>query len=331
MKENAIVIVNSTPLELLISAWLDAKAKKSGSAKTKTAYEDTLFQFRAGLKQQGFDLDSTGEAAIAHIVLTAQAFAGYSSRIDKVTGKRKDVAPATINQRLAILSSFYEYATRQGAIGINPIARVERARVQQYAGAQALDTDAIERALDSVPRETLQGKRDYALLTVLLETGHRATETSRLELQHVNPQAGKCLLIFAHCKGNEVMRDTLSYAGSHALAEWLHAYYGVEVRPGERGDSRPVWVALAHDHRVYGKSLGVQSIADICEKYLHTRKIHATRHSFAHALSDIGVPVNEIQAKLGHKSLATTGRYLAALKQAEKPYAEKLSAHLGIK
>jgi len=43
-----------------------------------------------------------------------------------------------------------------------------------------------------------------------------------------------------------------------------------------------------------------------------------------------GAPVSEIQARLGHESLATTGRYLAALKRAENPYADELSRLFGL-
>ena len=35
--------------------------------------------------------------------------------------------------------------------------------------------------------------------------------------------------------------------------------------------------------------------------------------------------VNQIQARLGHESLATTSRYLAALKRAENPHAAKVA------
>src|SRR5690348_9149984 len=112
-------IVTSTGLDVLVLGWIDAKARKSGSAKTRQAYQDTLVQFRAALRQIGLDLDSQAEQELAQIALTAQAFAGFSAR-------GRQVRPATINQRLAILSSFYEYGKRQGALAYNPIDRVER-------------------------------------------------------------------------------------------------------------------------------------------------------------------------------------------------------------
>jgi integrase len=44
------------------------------------------------------------------------------------------------------------------------------------------------------------------------------------------------------------------------------------------------------------------------------------------ALEDAGAKVSEIQARLGHESLATTGRYLAALRADENPHADALAA-----
>jgi integrase len=47
-------------------------------------------------------------------------------------------------------------------------------------------------------------------------------------------------------------------------------------------------------------------------------------------MEQIGAPVSEIQARLGHKSLATTGRYLASLKRAENRHGDQLAALFGI-
>jgi integrase len=51
---------------------------------------------------------------------------------------------------------------------------------------------------------------------------------------------------------------------------------------------------------------------------------HALRHTFARTMEDAGAKVSDIQARLGHSSLATTGRYLAALNRANNPHAEAL-------
>ncbi len=46
-------------------------------------------------------------------------------------------------------------------------------------------------------------------------------------------------------------------------------------------------------------------------------------------MEDAGAKVTEIQARLGHASLATTGRYLGALKQARNPQATALAELFG--
>ncbi len=325
MSNELTTIVTSSALDVLVLAWIDAKARRSGSAKTRQAYQDTINQFRAGLRQQGLDLDSQSDQELAQIALTAQAFAGFSAR-------GKEIRPATYNQRLAIISSFYEHASRQpgAAIRVNPIASIDRAKVQDYASARPLTAEQTTAALAAIDRETLNGKRDYALLALLLQTGRRLAEVAALNLANLANQAGKITVTFEHCKGGKVMIDTLSYAASNALLEWLRAYYGEDVAPGATGDTRPVWVSLANSGRVRGKRLGEQSIADVTQKHLGTSKVHATRHTWAHAMEEAGASAATIQARLGHESLATTGRYLAQLKRAENPYADKLAAHIGI-
>ena len=122
------------------------------------------------------------------------------------------------------------------------------------------------------------------------------------------------------------MSDRLPQPLSRALAEWLSSYYGNQL--SALPQDAPIWVSLSRQNK--GAALGIQTIADICEKRLGTSKVHSLRHTFARAMEDSGAKVSVIQARLGHTSLATTGRYLAALRQAENEHAEALSTLFGI-
>jgi len=318
------LMATPTSLDVLIPGWLDAKFRKSNSTRTRDAYKSTLTKFRQGLLQAGIDLDSQGKQDIAQIALLAQAFAGGSQ-------KGKQIKPATYNLRLAIISSFYAYGMKQTALELNPIARVERAKTQRYASARALEAATVETKLAEIDRETLAGKRDYALLCIYLSTGRRLNEVVSLQLQHLKVEAGKLTVTFEHCKGGKTMMDTLSYSVSYALVHWLEAYYGESLVLGTSGDTRPVWLVLAHDSRVTGKPLGPQSVSDIFKKRLGISKVHVTRHTWARMMEAEGAPLSDIQARLGHESLQTTGQYLQALKKADNPYADKVSARLGIR
>src|SRR5258708_3220009 len=103
-KNGIVEMAPGAALDLAIAAWLDAKSKRSGSAETKKAYTGVLTEFREALRSSALDLDSDPRA----VAMAAQAWAGAS----KVVGR--DVAAGTFNQRLAIISSFYQHAKKQG-------------------------------------------------------------------------------------------------------------------------------------------------------------------------------------------------------------------------
>jgi integrase len=300
-----------TSLELALAAWLDSKSRRSNSAKTRRAYADAMASFRAALATVGLALDSD-TAAVATV---AQAWAAEG-----------DAAPATHNQRLAIISSFYNFARKRGLLSIeNPISRVERQVVQSYAHAEALSVDDIQAGLAAIDRSSLAGKRDYALLSVALLTGRRLHEIASLCWNDVRVARSGIVTLHFRTKGNKIMRDTLPRAVGQALLDFLRTFYGqrFETLPG----SAPLWVSLSRQN--YGKALHQNWLERIARKRLGVH-FHALRHTFARSLEDTGAKVSDIQARLGHESLATTGRYLAALHRSENPHAEAMAALFGI-
>lgn len=314
--ETSLTTFDAASLDLAIFAWLDAKSKRSGSAETKSAYRDTLLDFRAALRSTGLDLDGDPRA----VSLAAQAWAGGS----KVG---RDVSPATYNQRLAIVSSFYAFALRAELLtGVNPIERVERRKIQEYGSAVALSASDVKRKLAAIDRTTPDGQRDYALLSVALSTGRRVTELASLRRGDLLISGDKVTLTFRRAKGGKTMTDTLSASTSKALIEYAYAAHGTGFMA--LPPSAPLWVSFSDRNK--GKAISGQTIADVCEKQLGTSKVHALRHTFAHSMEQAGAKVSDIQARLGHESLATTGRYLASLNRADNPYADALAELFGL-
>jgi integrase len=312
-----VISQQSYPIELAISAWLDAKSKLSGSAKTLRAYQDTITGFRQALQRVHLDLD----APARDVALVLQAWASRDT-----TGQH-EVTANTFNQRLAILSSFYAFARKRQLLLVeNPVSLVDRRKVYAYAHAVALTPQAVTRALRKINRETLPGKRDYALLAVAFHTGRRVAELAGLRWGHVQIEDNRVTLTFPHAKGGKVMRDTLPGAVGRALLEYLYAAYGDDL--STLASDAPIW--LSFSRVVQGTPLTVRSISNLCEKYLGTGKAHVLRHTFARSMEDAGAKVSEIQSRLGHASLATTGRYLAALHSAENTHGEDLARMFGM-
>ena len=70
-------------------------------------------------------------------------------------------------------------------------------------------------------------------------------------------------------------------------------------------------------------------LENICRDRLGVN-FHGLRHTFARTMEHTGANVSEIQSRLGHSSLQTTGRYLVALRLAENSHAEQLAVLLGL-
>lgn len=324
MTQEILIIHNQrSSVDFLIAEWLKETCGKSSheSSKTRTAYTTGINDYRQAVVHCGYDLDQQTPDALLRLEIIAQEYAAFSRR-------GKPVAPATYNQRLAILSSFFEYAKRKRILLMNPIDTIKRDKVQAYANARAISPQKIAQGLHAIDRATLQGARDYALLSVFLQTGRRLSEVATLQRKHLFIEFGEITLDFQHCKGGKVMADTLGAAASRALAKWLERYYRCSIDNVD-GEAQ-VWVILSRDKEDYGKSLGIQAIADICKKAFGTSSVHRLRHTFAHTMEEAGASVSEIQARLGHESLATTGRYLAQLKQAKNRHADVIASRLGI-
>lgn len=316
-------IVESNHVDLAIAGWLDAHKT---SQKTHKTYQDTIQQYRMELRRIGADLDSD----VRTLAMVAQSFAS----ITRNPGKER-TSKNTRNLRLAILSSFYKYALDryllapmddQGHV-MNPLNMVGREKIEAYQGIHWLEPEEAESALRKIDRSTDLGKRDYALLVVLLNTGRRLKEVASLEWRHVRFKGQRITLTFEHCKRDKTMIDTLNVTNSIALLTWLHTYYGSEM--SVLGKRAPLWVTLSRTCEQAGQPLRIQGIQQVCRKYLeaHTR---ITRHTFSQLMILAGATLPELQARLGYESLATTGIYARALSSDENPHADKIAKMLGI-
>ncbi len=291
----------------------------------------------------------------AALALAAQA---YANRPAITPYGARPVAATTANLRLAALSSFYTYVLRHDLLrGSNPVSRVERRRVQAYASAQPLAYEDLRERLSVIDLHSTAGLRDYALLLLGLHTGRRLSELAGLRREHLIIRPSRVEITWVRCKGGKVMRDELPRKGpqglaGEALVAWVLRLYGEDGRPdpllpaptqslvpaaatvGRSGrgglDGRPIWISLAVRNGTYGRPLSLRAIATICDQRLGTSKVHALRHTFARGLEDAGAKVSEIQARLGHENLGTTGRYLAQLQQGENRHLHRLSALYGL-
>lgn len=157
--------------------------------------------------------------------------------------------------------------------------------------------------------DSLEGKRDWIVLGVLLGAGLRRDELASLTFDALKQQP---------MKGGK-MRDVLEVTGKGAknrvipikpllgkrLREWKEITGGGKVARSMYRKSKTVLgesltaVAIFQIVNKYGKHIGMDTLAP-----------HDCRRTFAHLAHEAGVPLPQISALLGHESVATTQRYL---------------------
>ncbi len=307
-------------LDQAIITWINAKAGRTNSANTRRRYESVMQSFRETLRQFGLDL--TSDSSIIAIAALGWAARRYGS-------DGKDVSNATFNNRLAIISSFYEFCRKRRLAGIveNPMELNDKKPVQAYAQAHALSDTEAKRRMRAISRTSRAGKRDYALLSIALSTGRRASELAGMRWGHIHLEGQKINVTFPQCKGGKVMHDELGAKVSEALLGYLHMVYGAEL--GILPHDAPIWISFSRNDSK-GGAITTQAIADICEKHLGTSKVHTTRHTFAVGMEKAGARLSEISHRLGHENEKTTGDYLEQLHSSENQYTPALETFFGL-
>lgn len=301
------------------AAWLASKSGLSGSRETLRKYTATFASYAAFLHTHAVTVD--GEAGT--VATYAQAWSVRPSK------RGAEVSRATVNHRLRVVSSFYSFAVKRGYLSANPIDLLDRPKVQDYASARALSFAEVTAALARIDRSTLLGARDYALLMLALFTGRRASELAALRWGDIEGQfEGTAIVTWQRTKGGKVERNVLPPHVYNAIVKWAKAVVGNDL-PIFLKDS-PVWRALSPRGTLTARGITYRAVALICKRRLGTTKVHRLRHTFAHAMEQSGAKVSEIQAALGHSSIATTGKYLRALSSEANPYAEALAALYGL-
>ncbi len=192
----------------------------------------------------------------------------------------------TLNRKLSAVNAFYDFCHRSHFA--SDVSKFKLAKIPKSL-PRFLSYEAIQSALDLIPRDNWMGLRDHALLLFLYATGTRISEA--LAVHHEDIENG--WLRVRHGKGD---RERLVPVAGEALRA-LRAYS--EAVPFERAS---LWL------NYQGKPLSRISAYKITQKYLGVSP-HVIRHSYATALIVGGADLRVVQELLGHASLLTTQIY----------------------
>jgi site-specific recombinase XerD len=222
------------------------------------------------------------------------------------TLEARSLSGATIRRKLAALSSLFEYLCEKNSVSLNPVAGVKRPKSNGNEGkTPALGDHQARALLDAPDPDTLKGKRDRALLAVLLYHGLRREELCLLKIRDIHHRRGVPHLRI-HGKGSKVRHVPLHPAS----AERLHTYLEASGHAGSPDSPlfqplRAAGAAMTGDG-VYKSVRGHMERAGISVDGLGVHGLHAT--AATNALEN-SAAIEQVQEWLGHANISTTRLY----------------------
>ncbi len=187
------------------------------------------------------------------------------------------------------------------------IRRPLGAAVPSIAGSKlaglprALEAGEVEHLLAACDRRTRTGRRDFAMLMLLVRLGLRAGEVCTLRLDDLDWRAGELIV---RGKGNRIERLPLPPDVGEAVAAYLR-----RGRPAT-AQGRTVFVRVRAPHRPLTSTAVTRAVLTTAARAgLTAVTAHCLRHTVATQMVRAGVPLPEISQVLRHRRLLTTAIY----------------------
>lgn len=263
------------------------------SPESKRAYDRAITDF--------LNWDSTAAPTTGFTKATVQAYKAYLSALG-LSASTINVRMSAI-RRLAAEAADNNFLDRNLASGIGRVKGVKREGIRT---GNWLTVHQAEKFINAPDTATLKGKRDRALLSVLIGCGLRREETATLGLEHIQQRDARWVVVDMKGKGGRVRTVPMPAWTKAAIDQWTTAAgftAGRVFRPVNKGD------------RLCGDTMTAQSIFETVKKYaaeigLKELAPHDLRRTFAKLAHKGRAALEQIQLSLGHASIQTTERYL---------------------
>ncbi|MCG7853576.1 MAG: site-specific integrase, partial [Methanosarcinaceae archaeon] len=278
------------------------KAHRGLSSNTVLAYRDAIKLFLAFLSRHtrsqitNLSLDD----------LSAENALAFLSDVEKT----RQCSVITRNLRLSALRTFFGYLVTQDTLHAGQYQRVVSIPIKQssHRMMEYLEVKEVKAIIDCIDRREATGRRDYALLNFLYNTGARVQEACDLRIENVHFEPPPMVTITG--KGRKTRQVPLWPETATLLKSYI-AERGPFMNPlnnvflNARGQSL---TRFGVRHIIRAR---IAAAAEHCLS-LARKKVgpHTFRHTTAMHLLQSGVDLTIIKNWLGHVSLDTTHAYV---------------------
>ena len=265
---------------------------------TQRGYGTDLRRFRAWMEEA-----RGGPTALRRIgVVDLVNYRQHLLRTEKLRA-------ASVNRKVQALKKFFGWAQQKKLLGANPAGPLQFVRRQKRTQPKGLTEEEIQRLLRAAGQSGHGlARRNYALLELLLQTGLRVGEASRLVIADCVIHDRSGLVRVRAGRGGKEREVPLNVSARRALTLYLKMRDGYRVQDplflSERG----------------GRIMSLRTMQATVQELARRAKItripvsaHTCRHSFALSfLRRNPGKLIELATLLGHESLDTTVVYLRA-------------------
>jgi site-specific recombinase XerD len=298
------VVAPATEVERLLQSYRDYLANERGLA--AATVELNVRMVRPLLLQRA----KTHQGQLALSVLTAEEVRAF------VLAQARS-RPRSVKRIVTALRSLLGFLHVEGIIGQPLVGAVPSATGWTLTGLpKALNDEQVAALLAGCDQRTATGRRDLAILTVLLRLGLRVGEVAALRLDDIDWRRGE---ITVRGKGNRVDRLPLPVDVGQRIVSYLQ-----DGRPTATLD-RAVFQRAQAPYRAL-TSTAVSTLVEIAARRAGLGLIgaHRLRHTAATAMLRSGGSLTEIGQALRHARPLTSAIYAIvdqdALRQVARPW-----------
>jgi site-specific recombinase XerD len=223
--------------------------------------------------------------------------------------EQKSLAPSTINVRLAAVRCLAYKAADTGLLSPELAAGIARVKGAKRLGVRIgnwLTAEQGKALLQGSCSDTLRGKRDRAILAVLLGCGLRRAETVAIRMEDLQVRKEHWVIADLIGKGRHIRTVPMPVWVKSEIDEWTTKS---EITAGN------VFRRVNRQGTVWGDGITPKAIWHVVKAAARRTGIlnlapHDLRRTCARLCHLAGGELEQIQFLLGHVSVQTTERYL---------------------
>lgn len=300
----------------------DRHTKQQLQQKFETYYQQIQQQQSDPVTLYLDSLASSGRRSIKSLLHGAATIVGFEGNLVQMpwnlieyqhlaliknTMKQESKSANTINLALSAVRGVMKACfhlkliTAEQMLLLNGITAV---RSQRLPSGRSLNKGELTKLHRSCKLDqTIIGKRDYAVIALLLATGIRRSEAIAITIDDYNTRTG--VLNIQAGKGDKQRTAYLNTESRLVVRQWL----------AERGRlPGSLFNPVTKTGTILNKALSSQTIYDIIKQRSEQAKIeqvrpHDLRRTFVTHLLDAGVDINTTRQLVGHSDIQTTARY----------------------